>query len=154
MGDAVTVKLSVFWTTSAPVWYAQAETQFSIRKITEDDTKYHHAVFALDPCLCFLHQQRGNIKRFLTGAYKLSECERASELVNHRGLGDSTPTELMNSMLSHLGGPTPCFLFLHQFMQQPPDYVRSPLSMSGIKDYRALSQEANRIYLSGRPRIR
>ena len=56
-------------------------------------------------------------------------------------------------MLSLLSGHTPCFLFLHLFMQQLPDYVHAPLSMSGIKDYRALSQEVDRIYLSGRSRI-
>ena len=49
------------------------------------------------------------IKIFLTGAYKLSECERASALVNLEGLGDSTPSELMDSMLSLLGGHTSCF---------------------------------------------
>ena len=46
-----------------------------------------------------------------------------------------------------------CFLFLHLFMQQLPDYVLAPLSMSGINDYRALSQEADRIYISGPQRI-
>ena len=59
----------------------------------------------------------------------------------------------MDFMLSLLGGHIPCFLFLHVFMQQLPDYVRTPLSMSGIKDYRAWYQEADRIYISGRSRI-
>ena len=49
------------------------------------------------------------IKRFLTGAYELSECERTSALVNLHGLGESTPSELMDSMLSLIGGHTPCF---------------------------------------------
>ena len=94
-----------------------------------------------------------DIKRFLTDACELSECERASAFVNLQGLGHYTPSELMDPMLSLLGGHIPCFLFLHLFMQQLPDYVRAPLYMSGIKDYRALSQEADRIYLSERPRI-
>ena len=77
-------------------------------------------------------EKYGAIKRSITGAYELSECERASALINLQGLGDS--------MLSLIGGHTPCFLFLHLFMQQLPDYVGAPLSMSGIKDYTVLSK--------------
>ena len=135
----------------------------AIREITEVDTKYYHVVSSLDSAtdtravfLLSAPPATGKyiaIKRFLTGAYALSECERASALVNLQGLGDSTPSELVDSMLSLLCGHTPYFLFFHLFMQQLPDYVRAPLSMYGIKDYRALSQEADWIYLSGRPRI-
>ena len=134
--------MQVFWTTNTTVCFAQAEAQFAIRKITEDDTKY----MATGKYVA--------IKRFLAGAYeRLSECDRASALVNLQGLGDSTPSELIDYMLcSHRWSHT-VFWFLHLIMQQLPDYVRAPLSLSGIKDCRSLSQEADRIYLSGRPPI-
>ena len=119
MVDAVTVKLPVFWTTSATAWFSQAEAKFAIRKITEADTKYYHVVSALDSAtakraVSLLSAQPATgkyvaIKRFLTGAYQLSEREPASALVNLQGQSDSTPSELMGSMLSLLGGHTPCF---------------------------------------------
>ena len=46
--DAVTVKIPPFWTHSPTAWFAQAEAQFVLRKITEDDTKYYYIVAALD----------------------------------------------------------------------------------------------------------
>ena len=46
--DAVTVKIPPFWTHSLTAWFAQAEAQFVLRKITEDDTKYYYIVSALD----------------------------------------------------------------------------------------------------------
>ena len=93
------------------------------------------------------------IKTFLISAYDLSDSERASALFNLPGLGDSNPSELMDSMLSLLGTHTPCFLFRHLFLQQLPDYVRAPLAPSSTDNYRALAQEADKIYLAGRQNL-
>ena len=67
--DAVTVKIPPFWTHSPTAWFAQAEAQFVLRKITEDDTKYYYIVAAkiqpLQPVLCpFSHnlQLLGNMR--------------------------------------------------------------------------------------------
>ena len=46
--NAVALKLPTFWTSQPRVWFAQAEAQFVIRKITTDDTKYYHVLSALD----------------------------------------------------------------------------------------------------------
>ena len=56
-------------------------------------------------------------------------------------------------MLSLLGTHTPCFLFRHLFLQQLPDYVRAPLAPSSTDNYRALAQEADKIYLAGRQNL-
>ena len=45
---AVTVKLPPFWAQEAEVWFSQAESQFLLRGITSDETKYHHVVSSLD----------------------------------------------------------------------------------------------------------
>jgi len=163
MVDAVAVKLPTFWTTSPTAWFAQVEAQFAIRSITSDDTKYYYVVSALDTAtatraVSLLSSPPDNnkydaIKTFLTGAYELSESERASALLNLPGLGDSKPSELMDSMLALLGAHTPCFLFRHLFLQQMPDYVRASLAASSIKDYRTFAHEADNIYLGGRPHI-
>ena len=46
--QAVALKLPQFWPQQPEVWFAQAESQFRIRNIVADDTKYHHTVAALD----------------------------------------------------------------------------------------------------------
>jgi hypothetical protein len=43
----VSLKLPTFWTAQPDVWFAQAETQFNLRGITADDTKYY-VLAALD----------------------------------------------------------------------------------------------------------
>ncbi|GFO10354.1 retrovirus-related pol polyprotein [Plakobranchus ocellatus] len=65
------------------------------------------------------------------------------------GLGDNKPSELMDNMLSLLGQHQPCFLFKKIFLQQLPDYVRTPLSVSAISDYRTLAREADKLFLAG-----
>ena len=46
--DAVSLKLPTFWTSTPTTWFAQAEAQFIVRNITNDDTKYYYVVAALD----------------------------------------------------------------------------------------------------------
>ena len=161
--NAVAVKLPTFWTTSPVAWFAQAEAQFVIRNITADDTKYYYVVAALDSSTAtrvvslLVDPPEDNkyaaIKAFLTGAYELSETERATSLLGLPGLGDSLPSELMDSMLALFGSHKSCFIFRHIFLQQLPDYVRSSLASSSTTDYRTLAQEADKIYLTGRPQL-
>ena len=44
----VSVKIPPFWTTRPEVWFTLIEAQFATRNITAEDTKYNHAVTALD----------------------------------------------------------------------------------------------------------
>ncbi|XP_061888044.1 transmembrane protein 132C-like [Entelurus aequoreus] len=45
--DELVIKLPEFWETSATAWFAQAEAQFALRGITEDDTKFYYVVSSL-----------------------------------------------------------------------------------------------------------
>ena len=45
--QSVSLKLPQFWADGAKIWFQQAESQFAIRYITSQQTKYHHVVAAL-----------------------------------------------------------------------------------------------------------
>ena len=45
--NAVSMKLPQFWADGAKIWFAQAESQFVIRNITAEITKYHYLLAAL-----------------------------------------------------------------------------------------------------------
>ena len=45
--QSISLKLPQFWPDSAKIWFQQAESQFAIRNITAEQTKYHHVVAAL-----------------------------------------------------------------------------------------------------------
>ena len=108
---SVAVKLPIFWTTSPSAWFAQAEAQFTIRKITEDATKYY-VVAALDTDIAIRAlfiitappptEKFEAIKTFLTSAYEFTDSEHATTLFSLHGLGDYKPTEQMDSMLALL----------------------------------------------------
>ncbi|GFO29449.1 retrovirus-related pol polyprotein [Plakobranchus ocellatus] len=157
--ESVALKLPTFWVSSPLAWFAQAEAQFALRNISQDDTKYYHVVAALDTntanrALSVLTSppttdKYKTIKTFFTTAYGLTDCERATALLNLKGLGDSKPSELMDNMLSLLGQHQPCFIFKQIFIQQLPEHVRTPLSVSDVSDYRTLAREADKLYLAG-----
>ncbi|GFS07269.1 retrovirus-related Pol polyprotein [Elysia marginata] len=85
-----------------------------------------------------------------SSVYGLTDGERATALLNMRGLGDSKPSELMDNMLSLLGQHQPCFIFRQIFLQQLPERVRTPLFVLNVSDYRALAREADKLFLAGR----
>ena len=107
--DAVSLKLPTFWTSTPITWFAQAEAQFIVRNITNDDTKYYYVVAALDSSTANraksllvappTNNKYDAIKKFLTSAYELSNYERATALYSLAGLSDSKPSELMDTML-------------------------------------------------------
>ena len=143
--DAVSLKLPTFWTSTPTTWFAQAEAQFIVRNITNDDTKYYYVVAALDSSTANraksllvappTNNKYDAIKKFLTSAYELSNYERATALFNLAGLGDSKPSELMDTMLGLMGDNKPCILFHHLFLQQLPTYVRSQLHTETLQTY-------------------
>ena len=95
------------------------------------------------------------LKESLTGAYSLSNAERASALLDLQPgtLGDRKPSELMDSMLALLGTNKPCFLFRQIFLRLLPDSVRTPLTALDLEhlERRALAQEGDpQVSRSGR----
>ncbi|KAL6483353.1 hypothetical protein MHYP_G00082250 [Metynnis hypsauchen] len=49
-------------------------------------------------------------------------------------------------MLSLMGDHPPCFIFRELFKQQLPEYVRTALAGSPLKDYCALAREADKVF--------
>ena len=45
--NAAAVKLPPVWINKKEGWFAQAEAQFNLRRITDDDTRYWHVVASL-----------------------------------------------------------------------------------------------------------
>lgn len=120
--NAVTLKLPEFWEQQA--WFAQAEAQFALRDITEDDTKYSTASRAVS----LLNEpperdKYGALKMYLLGTFGLTESERARQLLSLPGLGDAKPSELNDHMLTLLGEHKPCFIFKELFLQQMTEQV-------------------------------
>ena len=122
--DAVSVKLPTVWPHKIDSWFAQAEAQFNLKRITEDDTKYWHIISALSgevaerAARIIDHppktQKYEAIKAFLLRRYSLTESQRADKLLAISSLGDRTPTELADEMLRINGEHDPKHFLLRR----------------------------------------
>jgi len=135
--QAISLKLPGFWPDDAQLWFLQAESQFALRGIVQDTTKYHNVVSSLDQmtarrCKDILRAPPANekyeaLKASLLNTFELSEYERAKRILHMPGLGDSSPSKLMDDMLTLLGDHEPCFLFRAAFLERLPEEIRSQL---------------------------
>lgn len=153
--NAVSLKLPSFWSSQPTLWFSQAESQFQLRGITTDATKYHHIVGTLDQhaarkaadILAKPHEA-GHYKLLkdrLLAAYGLSPSQRAAKLLHLAGLGDRKPSELMDEMIELLGDEPPGFLFRQLFIEQLPSSVGMVLSSLDLTEPRALAASADKL---------
>ena len=156
-GD-VYVRLPEFWEHAAVAWFAHVEAHFACRRVCDDDLKYFHVVAALGSSTStrlvgFIadppHQYRYEaIKAHLLKTFSLSAKERARQIFDIQGLGDSKPSQLMEKMLNLLGGEDPRILFVETFLRHLPPRVQTALANTTITDPRALAEEADRFFLA------
>ncbi len=154
--NAVSLKLPTFWSSQPQVWFAQAEAQFEIRKLTADDTKYYYVISSLDQGTATRlldlisnpprRDMYKTLKDRLLDTFSLSKRERASQLLHTRPLGDSKPSALMDEMLALLGDHPPCLLFEQLFLERLPEDIRTQLVDVTIVDHRELARRADALW--------
>lgn len=156
MVDAVSVKLPPVWPHKIVSWFAQAEAQFNLRKITEDDTKYWHIISSLTGDVAEraariidkppATEKYKAIKEFLIRRYSLTESQRADRLLAITSLGDRAPTELADEMLRINGEHDPKhFLLRRLFVRALPATVRQQLASADQEDLYDLAEEAEKV---------
>ena len=155
----VALKLPVFWSEAAKVWFAQADAQFAIRSITVSKTKFYHAVASLpqDVAAQILDLIRappagdpyGVLRERLITLYSLNDYQRFEALVSLPLTGDQKPSHLMNRMLALLPDDyKPDFILRGLFLRRLPIEVRSHLLQEKISDPRALALKADKLFQS------
>lgn len=158
---AVALKLPQFWRKRARVWFSQAESEFAIRNISADATKFHYVVSALDEdtaerVIDLLEfppatDRYTALKKRLLETFELSRYERAGQIIHMSDLGDDRPSALMDKMLSLLGDHKTCFLFERLFLERLPEDIRGTLIHADIHEPRALAQAADKLWEAHRP---
>lgn len=159
---AVSVKLPALWKEDVETWFAATESQFALRGITEELTRFHHVAAILDSSVSTAvkllvrnppkKEPYKALKAALREKYCLSEYQRAEAVFAIRGLGDRRPSEMLDYMLQLMGDERPGMLFKYQFLQLLPDYVRNVVSSSYEDEIQELAEEADRVFIAGRPR--
>lgn len=161
MAENAALKLPEFWESAPEAWFVQVEAQFGLRSITDDEKRFWHVVTALNSRTASQvvrlitspppHNKYGALKDHLLRVHGLSRRERARRLLDINGLGERTPTQLMDYMLNMLGEEEPGSLFMELYQRQLPPHVRTALGNSDISNPRIFAEEAER-YFTATPR--
>ncbi|KAL3188780.1 hypothetical protein MRX96_022278 [Rhipicephalus microplus] len=106
--SSVDGKLPPFWTVDPALWFIQVESQFAVRRITADLTKYHYVVSSLPPAIASeirdlllappVENAHATLKETLIRRVTPSEPQRLQQLLRGTKLGDRTPSQLLRHM--------------------------------------------------------
>nr|XP_010779194.1 PREDICTED: uncharacterized protein LOC104953860 [Notothenia coriiceps] len=148
------VKLPEFWEHAAEAWFAHVEAHFACKHLHDEELRYYHVVASLGvstsaSLVGFIAApprlgKYEAIKALLLKTFGLSTRERARQIMDIQGLGDGKPSQLMEKMLSLLGGEDTQILFMEMFLQHLPPRVQTALANTPITEPRALAGEADR----------
>ena len=132
--SAVAIKLPAFWPGDPEVWFAQAEAQFRLRRITDETTKFTHVVASLTkeyavevrdlllsppPTVPYTTLKEALIRRTSD-----SESSKLQQLLSTADLGDQKPSQLLRNMERLVGGKSiDAGLFRQLFLQRLPRNV-------------------------------
>lgn len=158
-GKSTAIKLPPVWTDSLEIYFLQIEAMFDTANIKADNKKYNHLVQALDKNIAkrLLQALRKppegdkykQLKGLILRVFSLTEFERSERLLNIQ-LGDLTPAELMDEMLSfypHDKDPDEDFLFRSLFIRQMPQHIKNHLVANTIQKAEELSSEAGKLFV-------
>lgn len=111
--QAITAKLPDFYQHNPEGWFINADAQFALTKITEEQTKFYHAVRALDPKTSeeiqyFLNEQcqrndrdstpYTNLKAQLLKVYGRSKTSKMSELLSMHSFNENGAESTLRRM--------------------------------------------------------
>ena len=136
---AVSIKLPAFITSHPELWFAQVESQFLVRNITSEDTKYWHVTAALSPEVAMevwdiiskppLADKYSALKSAIIDRLAASEKNKMQQLLSQTVLGDEKPSKLLRRMQALVNNKQ--FdegMFRQLFLQRLPQNVQIALA--------------------------
>ena len=158
---AVTIKLAPFYASSPGFWFAQVESQFRVKKITDQLTKFDHVVQSLSEEVALRvskaveSQQYQTLKDVLMKAFDMTSEQRAAKLLHLPGLGDRLPSKLAAEIIAILPKDVePCFIVRQIFIEQLPVSVQQNMAAHrGVTDLIELADFADGYVAAARNRM-
>lgn len=153
--NAVTLKLPEFWQANPAGWFRTVESQFTLRGITVDNTKFHYVVASLGSSTSaelegFLDNPPAAdkyeaLKKELLKIYQLTPQAKKRLLLNLPDLGDRKPTELLRYMKTLHQAAKDDVLFMVIFMSKLPVSIRPILAAMECDDIDVLAARADEV---------
>ena len=155
--SAVTLKLPTFWTNLPTAWFLNIESQFQIRRVTDELTKYHYVVQSLPQdviasvydVMCEPSDTPyTDLKKVLVDRHTASESKRVEELLSNTAMGDRKPSEFYRS-LKNLAGSSALVsdqLVIELWSRRLPILVQTAVKSCGRTDIKDLLVMADSIF--------
>lgn len=137
----VGIKIGPFWKRDPSLWFNQIEAQFSLARITADDTKFFHVASKIDTeilecCADIIRDpptdgtKYDSIKARIIAEYAPSKKVRMQMLFQHTELGDRKPSQLLREMQALATGITADEEVIKQlWLQRLPEMSQSVLNV-------------------------
>lgn len=135
----VAFKAPPFWKQNPKLYFAQIESQFVIAGITQDETKYHHVVAAIETDVIAqisdiilnppTNLKYEALKNRLVEQFTDSETHQLKLLLQELQLGDDRPTQLVRKMRD-LSPELPKDILKNLWLQRLPTAVQQILAIS------------------------
>ncbi|GFQ90223.1 uncharacterized protein TNCT_36671 [Trichonephila clavata] len=137
----IVVKLPPIWTNNIKLWFVQAESNFALSAITNDQTKYNNIIAAIDPetlssvsDILFkppVTNKYNELKERLIAEFSDSANKQIRKLLSELQLGDDKPSHLLRKMRVLASGASLNDDFLKTlWLQRLPSEMQSILSVS------------------------
>ena len=164
---AVSVKIPTFVPSNPRWFFVFCESQFRLKGVTADETRYDHVACNLPPdvaarVMSLLQNppdtnKYESLKQRLLKEYTLTDAERAATLLDLPGIGDMKPSQLYQKMIELLppgdNHTASSFLLRELFLRQLPVDIRSHLADKSSLDLEQLAEEADKFFTSSGQRI-
>lgn len=151
----VALKLPPFWKNNIKLWFIQAESNFELSGITNENTKYNNIVAAVDPetltnvsdiLLNPPANDRYNIlKERLIQEFSDSKNRQIRKLLSELQLGDDKPSHLLRKMRELAGQSLNDDFLKNLWLQRLPSEIQTILSVSS-ENLESLAKLADKIF--------
>jgi hypothetical protein len=154
----VAVKLPSFWVEDPNLWFAQAESIFRRSRVTAPLTMYDHVMAVLPqnllpairdllPTILEDNNPYEVLKLRLVQSFGPTTWQLCNKLIDHPGLGDGRPTQLMNEMQALLPPGEPAgLIFQALYLRRLPVSLREHLGARKFENARELAAAADLLW--------
>ena len=158
------VKLPSFWPDKPEAWFVQAESNFKARRITNQQSKFHLVVIALDAetldgVLDLLEDPPAEdpydqLKSRLVQSFELSKVDKIRRAVECQASDDENPIKLADKMMALSRGASGEDVMKTLFMLKLPDAVRKTMWAEPLVSWSETKARASKLWHAERTKKR
>ncbi|XP_054278345.1 uncharacterized protein LOC129005084 [Macrosteles quadrilineatus] len=153
--ERITVKIPQFWPADPKLWFAQVETQFSLARITSDETKFFYVCGNLDA------KYAAEVRDILTkppteGKYEKlkteliqrlssSQEQKTRRLLEHEEMGDRKPSQFLRHLRALAGTVVPDSVMKTLWLSRLPSSTQAILATQRSSELDALAELADAV---------